>query len=219
MEDAMLHWRIVTAGAVLVVMAGSAMAQGAGATTPGKPMSLLQILLHPAKGKPKPHTRLAHKATPRSARSFAARRSHHLVAHNEDPEPAPEIPPPNLWPALDGDVSAANAAATATQTNTTTAAENLSAMVVDGRTVQIVSPDAVNAIDLAADEPHDVTAARDNRADREPAAASVAFAQEDDGGTQSWTAELLATLGGALAAGSVGWFLFGSRSTPMRGYG
>jgi hypothetical protein len=92
-------------------------------------------------------------------------------------------------------------------------------MVVDGHTVQIVSPDAVNAIDLAADEPHDVTAVPDNRADREPAAASVAFAQQDDGGAQSWTAELLATLGGALAAGSVGWFMFGYRSTPMRRYG
>jgi len=213
MEDAMLRIRIVTMGALLLLMIGSAAAQDAGAAkaAPGKPMSLLHS--HLAKQKAKPHVRLAHaqKLRSRTERRLVPR-SLPLAASHEDPAPAvPTIPPPNAWPALNGDLSAANSA-----TQSSAAPENVGAMVVDGHTVQIASPDEVNSIDLAADEPHEVAAMPDDRADRDPAAPSIAFAQQDDSGTQSWISELFATLGGALAAGSVGWFLFGA---PQRRYG
>jgi hypothetical protein len=93
-------------------------------------------------------------------------------------------------------------------------------MVVDGHTVQIAAPDEVNAIDLAADEPHDVAAVPNDRADMQRASDPViAFARQDDNdsGGQSWITELLATLGGALAAGTVAWLVI--FATPQRHYG
>jgi hypothetical protein len=124
----------------------------------------------------------------------------------------------------------------------------VSELVVGGHTVQIASPDQVNAIDLAADaDQQDQKAAPGKTADAQtpPNAMTtqnedaddpqttdgdgadaadaqaaprqvVAFAREADGASHhsSWLAELLATLGGALAAGSVAWFLIGS--APQR---
>ena len=103
--------------------------------------------------------------------------------------------------------------------------------------MQVASPDDVNALDLAADDqdaagakaatPSDVAdpdpepAAQAMVAAPEPAAqAMVATPAPQDAspiGSASWIAQVLAALGGAVAAGSVAWFLIGSG--PQRTYG
>jgi hypothetical protein len=218
MEDAMLKFCIVTAGAALI-MVGSASAQTAGSAAPGKPISLLQVLLHPAKAKAnaktKPHTKLAHSHTAKSGKKFASRKTH-LAVRREDPAPSSEVAAPEaatatVWPAVDTNSSAAVAPELAAA-SAPDAQSSLSEMVVDGRTVQIAAPDEVNAIDLAADEPHEIAPVQDSGADRDqPSAAFVALARQDDGdkSRDAWYEELLATLGGALAAGSVAWLLIG----------
>jgi len=227
----MLIIRIVTAGAVLAMMAAGTAAQSATDTSPGKPISLLQILLQPSKAKPKPNVKFAHKRLAKAARRFASRKTHlasrktHLASRNEHPaQPAApaatDTAPASIWPAADTSALAAPVpvpvAAATPQAQSAFGQSALSEMVVGGRTVQIASPDDVNAIDLAADEPHEVAATPSGRTDRQTNSV-VALAQQDDGSGQSWMAELLATLGGALAAGSVGWFLMGP--APQRRYG
>ena len=109
-------------------------------------------------------------------------------------------------------------------------------MVVDGHTVQITSQDEINALDLAAgdatanappqppagqaDATADTPATADNitAADSKPADTPViAFAERDDTdkGRDVWYENLLATLGGVLAAASAAWFLLGS-APPRR---
>jgi hypothetical protein len=111
-----------------------------------------------------------------------------------------------------------------------------SAMVVDGHTVQITSQDEINALDLAAssattdappqpaaghaDIAADAPATADNiaAADSRPADTPViAFAEREDTGNSRdvWYEDLLATLGGLLAAASAAWFLLGS-APPRR---
>jgi hypothetical protein len=222
-EDAMLIIRIVTAGAVLVMLATSATAQSAADTSPGKPISLLQILLHPSKANPKPYTKFAHTRSAKATRPFASRKTH-LAGRDEHPAEstpaaATDTAPASIWPAADTSTLAAASATAAAATPEAQSASRqsaLSEMVVGGRTVQIASPNDINAIDLAADEPHEVAATPSGRADRQ-ANSVVALAQQDDGSGQSWMAELLATFGGALAAGSVGWILISS--APQRRYG
>jgi hypothetical protein len=218
MEDAMLTLRIVTVGAVLVTMIGGAAAHSASGAQPGKPMSLLQILLHPAEAKAKPHARFAHKGTTRIARRVVRHRTR-LATRDEAPPPVADATPASAWPAVDASAAAAAPVVTVPESAAAPEAPALSEMVVGGHTVQIAAPDKVNAIDLAADEPHEVTAAND-RADlqgiRNPV---IAFARQDsdDSGEQSWISELLATLGGALAAGTVAWLVI--FAVPQRHYG
>jgi ribonuclease E len=157
-EKVMLHIRVVTAGALLLLMAGAAAAQSNGAAStaaPEKPVSLLQLLLKPAatseptqdeqaaqapaqQAQPEPtaHTRVAHRH--KSARKYAHRKAHDDDATAESP-------------ASD---SAATTAAPAPDTTASAQAapdqSNVSAVVVDGHTVQIASPDQVNMMDMAA---------------------------------------------------------------------
>ena len=79
----MLNIRIITAGAMLVMMAGVAAAQSNDSATAGKPISLLQGLLHPAKEKSRSHTKSAHRHTAKSAKHFASRKNH-LVVPSDD---------------------------------------------------------------------------------------------------------------------------------------
>jgi hypothetical protein len=102
-------------------------------------------------------------------------------------------------------------------------------LVVGGRTVEIAAPDEVNAIDLNADvnasnPPPGQIAATTN------APAQTAFAAKPADRTDGllswndlpwnslppWAAQALATLGGALSAVFVAWFLIGGR--PVRTY-
>jgi trimeric autotransporter adhesin len=119
---------------------------------------------------------------------------------------------------------------------TASALSEPSAMVVDGHTVQITSQDEINALDLAAssaatdtppqpaagqaDIAADAPATADNiaAADSTPADTPViAFAEREDTGNNRdvWYEDLLATLGGVLAAASAAWFLLGS-APPRR---
>jgi hypothetical protein len=219
MEDAMLNIRIITAGAMMVMMTGVAAAQSDASAPAGKPISLLQGLLHPAKQKLKAHTKSAHRQTTTFSRR--ASRKSHLLAQSDDPASAASASPvaAQTTPAAEAAPTAETMAASAWPADTATslpaaspladaaspgqpapAQSSSSAMPVDGSAVQVSSPDEINAIDLAADASH-------------PAApAVVALAQQDDGQSNrdAWYEELLATLGGAFAAASVAWFLIGS---------
>jgi hypothetical protein len=280
-------FRATAVGAVLATAlgfgAGGALAQTASDPgEPGKPLSLLQLLLphHAAKKSearvaakpaPKAHgTARAHKTETRTAERSTHRKFHVADRHREPSRsmehetaaatpPIPAAPTPaapwplNEMPASQPVTPAPEATAAAADPASAAAEPQVSELVVDGRTVQIASPDQVNPIDLAADQqadgqgaatapPADAAATADasstaqgddaddddsastNTANAADATAApdhvVAFAREADGESNhhpSWLAELLATLGGAIAAGSVAWFLIGS--APQRRLG
>lgn len=230
----MLMIRFITAAAVLVMAAGAAAAQSATGETAGKPVSLLQVLSPPAATtttvttttEAKPHARFAHK---RAARRLAKKTHEHAAdeAAADTDEPAPIA---GASPMTTANPPAASAWATnaaplpgvATDATAPTVIpavdQNLGELVVNGRTVQVATPDEANAIDLAADrrtEPQSVA-----EASAAPASAPVvAFAEPNDPQRDHWYEELLATLGGALAAGLVAWaFIMGGGSQP-RMYG
>jgi hypothetical protein len=109
-----------------------------------------------------------------------------------------------------------------------------SELVVDGQTIQVASADEANEIDLAANDASvaasdaslvatsapdaataEMTAAP--AANSDSAGAAVAQTQRAEIGSTSWLLQVMAALGGAVAAGSVAWFLIGS--APQRMYG
>jgi hypothetical protein len=142
-------------------------------------------------------------------------------------------PPENSWPAVNSAVPADVAFAPPAQQPTTAPTDPApSQLVVAGQTVQLASPDNVNEIDLAANDtaaqasdaaPSMVASAPALReiAEAEPKSDSMNAVpppqQGSDIGSTSWIMQVLAALGGAVAAGSVAWFLIGS--TPQRTYG
>ncbi len=214
----MLSIRIVAAGAVLVMAVGGAAAQTTTSSAPGKPISLLQTAQKSSKARPlKPHVKIAKKAPLKKHRIFAAEKS----------TPAPTktaAAPANAWPALPPVApTAAAAAEAAPQPAPATSDTQPSDIVVKGQTVQVAPPDAVNAIDLAADNHNDaaLAATKGDSAQATPAVqAMVAAPAVEDAspvGSAKWIAQVLAAFGGAVAAGSVAWFLIGS--TPQRMYG
>lgn len=99
--------------------------------------------------------------------------------------------------------------------------------VVGGQEVKVASPDTVNEIGLAA--ANNGTVANDAQPATAPATATAATPQADSAtvavaqtqpsqvGSTAWIMQVLAALGGAIAAGSVAWFLIGS--APQRTYG
>jgi hypothetical protein len=266
--------------AALSLAAGSALAQTTNDAEPGKPLSLLNLLTHHGAAK-KPEARTVAKPAPRSAPHLAARapkketrtaervshRRIHLAARHKEtaprtePETAAAAPTPAApWPLGQMAAPAAAAApvdpiaAAPPQDPAPAPDAQVSELVVGGHTVQIASPDQVNAIDLAADQqgaeqPSASAAPADDAAAAAPAMAQgdaaddaeddatpsdtanaagaaaapdqvATFARQADSETDhrpSWLAELLATLGGAIAAGSVAWFLIGS--APQRRFG
>jgi len=208
----MLSIRIVTAGAVLVFAVSAAAAQD-GDTPAGQPGSLLKMLLHSSEATTPPQAKLeAKRVSPKMIRT--ARHLHHHATRNaaetEDPastsEPTPtteqtptpaswtaqaaiDAAPPSIWPAGN---AATFAGVLDSEPQVASAAPSLS---------------------------NDQNAATSNAAaDTQPAPA-VAVAQQDnsDDSRDAWFEEIMATLGGALAAGAVAWFLFGA--APRRSYG
>jgi hypothetical protein len=172
----MLNTRIATAGAILIAMAGAAAAQSdtsqAPSQAPGKPISLLQILLKPSTPQtsgdaeaPGTTETTAHKIVHRHRHRprYASRKSH--PAHDDEAAATGSAAPGDASvapPTLDAnDVAAAapasipfDAPATASLAGTSATASvpsEPSALVVDGQTVQIASQDEINALDLAAD--------------------------------------------------------------------
>jgi len=208
----MLSIRIVTAGAVLAFAVSAAAAQD-GDTPAGQPGSLLQMLMHSSETKTAPQAKLeAKRVSPKAIRTARHLHRHatRIAAETEDPastgEPTPtteqtptpaswtaqaaiDAAPPSIWPAGN---AATFAGVLDSEPQVASAAPSLS---------------------------NDQNAATSNAAaDTQPAPA-VAVAQQDnsDDSRDAWFEEILATLGGALAAGAVAWFLFGA--APRRSYG
>jgi hypothetical protein len=185
--------RIAAAGAALIMMVGGAAAQTATETPSSKPMSLLHVVQQPAKEK-KARARIAHVRRAKDARRFAGRRTHLATT-----APAPTTEPENVWPTAYAPTSAD--AAPAPQAAPPPAAS-----------------DTVKAIDVDADEPHEANEI--NRTDAQPASTPIVALMQQfdrDGAAHSWMAEVMVTLGGAVTAGLVAWFLIGS--APQRRYG
>jgi hypothetical protein len=204
----MLSIRIVTAGAVLAFAVSAAAAQDSDA--PGQPGSLLKMLMHSSEPTTAPQTNLEAKhastKTVRTARHF----HHHatrVATAAEDPttEPAP-APAIEQTPTLEPASWSARAAIDAAPPSIWPAGN---------------APTFAGVLDsepqVAAAEPS-LSSNQDAVADILPAPA-VAAALEDnsDDSRDAWFEEILATLGGALAAGAVAWFLFGA--APQRMYG
>jgi len=225
----MLSIRIVAAGALISVMTvGGAMAQTATDTGAGKPIQLLQVTTQPDKTKSKPHAkrimkiRTAAKRTARRHRLAAERPIH--VAEAAKPA-APAAAPADVWANVTPVTAPATvaSAAPAPQLAAAASASTPSELVVGGQTVHVVSPDDANEIDRAADAQiiPSVAAKQSAVAPAAPAAdtATIAQAHEQTSnvGTASWIAQILAALGGAVAAGAAAWFLMGS--APQRTYG
>lgn len=130
------------------------------------------------------------------------------------------LPPPNSWPVVDATLPAADAvpapdsAMAAPQSAPPDGGLAPSALVVNGQTVQVTSPDQVNDMDLAADNTNAAAASHVAFAAPVQEAASQST---NEVGSASWIAQVLAALGGAVAAGAVAWFLIGSG--PVRTYG
>jgi hypothetical protein len=215
--------RFITAAAVVVMAVGAAAAQTATGDTAGKPVSLLQVLSPPATATPaKPHAKYATRHTRRWAKKSHERATDTAAEPDQPATDAANASPANA-PAASA--WASNAAPLPGVANDATAPtvipaidQNLSELVVGGRTVQIAAPDEANAIDLAADH-QTITSAADTQAAAAPQASAVALAQPDDPQRDTWYEELLATLGGALAAGLVAWFLIMGGGPPQRMYG
>lgn len=239
----MLTIRVIMAGALWGITVAAAAAQTGDA--PGKPVSLLQMLTQPSTTTTTTTTTVTTTATvkhhARFARPHAVRRLAKKSHEHEDAEQteqaqteqrqaeqtpveqtpaeqsAPDAaapPAPSVWP-TGGAAPLPGVAADATApTVIPTVDQNLSAVVVGGHTVQIATPEAFNPIDLAAD--HQPQA--DAPAAPAAAAPAVALAEPDDQARDTWYEELLATLGGALAAAVVAWFLV-TGGSQQRMYG
>jgi hypothetical protein len=208
----MLSIRIVTAGAVLAFAVSAAAAQDSD-TTPGQPGSLLKMLMHSSETTTAPQDKVeAKRVAPKTIRT--AKHLHHhatrIAAATEDPastsEPTPtmeqtptpaswsaqaaiDAAPPSMWPAGNAPIFAG---------------------VLDSEP-QVASAEPSTSGDQNAATSNAVV-------DTQPAPI-VAAAQEDNSNDSrdAWFEEILATLGGALAAGLVAWFLFGA--APQRMYG
>ena len=207
----MLSIRIVTAGAVLAFAVSAAAAQDSDA--PGQSVSLLQMLMHASETKTAPQAKLeAKRVSPKAIRMARHLHRHatRIAAETEDPastgEPTPtteqtptpaswtaqaaiDAAPPSIWPAGN---AATFAGVLDSEPQVASAAPSLS---------------------------NDQNAATSNAAaDTQPApAAAVAQQDNSDDSRDAWFEEILATLGGALAAGAFAWFLMGGNA-PRRMY-
>jgi hypothetical protein len=208
----MLSIRIVTAGAVLAFAVSAAAAQDSDA--PGKPISLLQMLTHASEAKTSeaktwPHAKFEAKRV--STQATRAAKHHHatrIAAATEDPaptiEPAPTLeqtPEPASW--------WAQAAIDAAPPSMCPAGN---APTFAG----IPDPEPQVAAAAPGSSSDQNTATSNAVADTQPV---VALARQDDSDDDRdvWFEEILATLGGALAAGSVAWFVI--VGAPRRMYG
>ena len=213
--------RIATAGAALVLLtAGSTVAQPTAPAT-GKPISLLKIFSLPDKTKNKPHNHRLGTPTWKTHVAAMHQRPWHLAAVATAATTRADV-----WPAAEPIATARLAAAETERLGPANTAESApNELVVGGQAIQVVSPDDANEIDLAADTP-EVPPSKRPRSDltewlpaaktsAEPAV-TVRAHDADPASTSAWVAQVLAAVGGAMAAASVAWFLIGS--APQRGY-
>jgi hypothetical protein len=226
MESAMPRIHIV---AILLSLSGitatQASAQTATAQAPGQPLQLLR-LLHFASQPNKPKTK------PYFATHSAVRKAAHRTVAKADGTQAPmqtAMAPAldSAWPAVNPNPATSIAAADAPSPAASSAADfAIGQLVVGGETVKIASPEDVNEIDLdAGAQPNsgvsgnaETAAAAMGDTDAAPKSDSLtAHPQPSLVGSASWIAQVLAALGGAVAAGSAAWFLIGA--APQRTYG
>jgi hypothetical protein len=238
----MLRTVVAATGAAVLLFSELtiASAQTATDTTAGKPLQLLKVAEQPSKTKAKPHAKLAAKPAARHSVNVAAKRKPHThiaTAGRKRPllpvQAASAPVPDTAWPVASAAAPAEIApAAPAVAPATLPPGPAQSEMVVAGQPVKVASPDDVNEIDLAANQ----TASR--ASDAPPVSAEktapmqeiVAAAAKADMnapanvqtppsqvGSTPWILQVMAALGGAVAAGSVAWFLIGG--TPQRTYG
>ncbi len=238
--------RIAAAGAALLLLSGltasGAAAQTATDQTAGQPLQLLRWLhLTSQASKPAtgPRAKLADRKTVRTAAA--------VTKHRRPPTKTAEaMPPTSNWPA-DNAVAPTDATtmAPAPLTALTPGVPVPNELIVAGQTVQLASPEEVNELDIAANDtqplareaaPADTAspisaknqvAEATSKSDslmvtpQQPSASQVSSQVgnpvRSQVGTASWIAQVLAALGGAVAAGSVAWFLIGV--TPQRTYG
>ena len=233
----MLRIRIVSASALVALAValaiGGACAQTAASGPSGKPLPLLAGLPPPHDSKVTAHARTAARTNKKAVKKLAAeadnklaaRKHHAIAAADSTAQPAPGAAAPTAWPVPDATPPADIATAPPPDNAPPDNAPQMSAVMVGGETVQIASPNQINALDLAADNTLTQTpaAAPADHADAAPAAQTVLAAplHQDAGpdavGSTSGIAQVMAALGGAIAAGAVAWFLIGSG--PVRIYG
>ncbi len=153
----MVSLRVVIIGAVLAAGSGAAAAQTAVNAVTGKPVPLLQILTAPA--QPQPATRKVTHHRPHSIHAASTKR--HSVGVAERRKAATHAwmrKHPTREAARKVDAVEEKSPA-ATESAPADPAREPTALVVDGHTVQVASPDDANAIDLAADTTNDPAAA------------------------------------------------------------
>jgi hypothetical protein len=177
----------------------------------------------PATTKPAAHARTAHKVTVKHERKIAGHWRHpHIAALAVEPSPPAEIAKPVIAPLPEqAPLESVTAPQTVSEAAPAPDEPAPQAVAVNGQTVEVASPDEINDIDrVAADQTSaESKAADDDTADATPASHAVFAAPARDdarAGGKSWTAQVLAALGGAIAAAAVAWFLIGSG--PVRTY-
>jgi hypothetical protein len=239
----MLRIRIVTGGAIgFLLVAGlgadGASAQTASNETAGSPIQLLQ-LLRPTPAKTRPHARSAAKPVAKTRMALKGRNHWHpRIAARKRPQIAEEqekaTPPAGAWPPAPSIAPAEVAAAQAMPTLGSVPAETLPAeLIATGAMMRVAAQGDVNGVDFAAkDAGAEPKAAQPIAAVARPSAINEAAApapksdsllaafvqpQTSEVGSASWILQVLAALGGAVAAGSAAWFLIGS--APVRSYG
>ncbi len=175
------------------------------------------------------HARVAaaharHSSTRKTAKNELREPAVTASAFAEEPpaQAAPDAPPTRDWSAVNSAPAANSAAATASDTTVAPPPENTPPNVDAGsnptavkvETVKITAPDQADAHDPIAD--HAVPAAATPggySADASPQQTALAAPMHRDEsavGSASWIAQVLAALGGAIAAGAVAWFLIGA---------
>jgi hypothetical protein len=226
LEGIMLPTRIITAGTLVAVLLGAAIASAAAqvATEPvGRPLQLLQFV------KPNGKTKLpVHHKVVANERKPVAKLEHKPVAqrHTERRIARRVIVAPPKAVAAAPQAPVTTAAATPPVTNEAVVETDPNQIVASGHNMQPASPDQVNAVDPAADNheqtaneqtpnrqaPNTATAAAP--AAPQPAATAIvarAVVEKPEPpspvGSASWIGQVLAALGGALTAGVVAWFL------------
>jgi hypothetical protein len=220
----MLRIRIVSASALAAIAVALTVNAAAAQTsdTAGQPLALLAGLHPPHTAKTAAHARPAHRKIAKLERKRVAARSHAIAT--AEPAASPAGLPDNAWPAAPQPAPDNTVAAVAAAQPATPAANDATpnAIVMNGQTVEITSPDNLNALDRAAEDNHDAPVA--TPADRTDAATPVqtvlaAPVHDDESpvGSASWIAQVLAAFGGAVAAGVAAWFMIGP--SPQRMYG
>jgi hypothetical protein len=172
-----------------------------------------------------------HSSTRKTAKSEHREHAVAASAFAEEPpaQAAPDVTPARDWSAANSAPAANSVAAVASDTTLAPLPESMppgaeagsNPTAVKIQTVKITAPDQAAARGPTAD--HVASAAAtpsDDSTDaprQQTALAAPMHRDESAVGSASWIAQVLAALGGAVAAGAVAWFLIGGG--PVRTYG